>query len=159
MALRLSKISVKKLLTSKRGSASITKLKSGFISERGSASVEFVTLALPLFIPLFLFLNSYNVMSDGESSLRTLARESVRAFVLTPNDETGNRVAAEVVAKGAAVLGYSDELDSGQLTYEISCDQSPCISPDNKITMKFHLKVDEKRTINVSAIEYVSPWV
>jgi len=159
MASRLSKISAKRFLASQRGSACISKFRTAIFSQRGSASVEFVTLALPLFIPLFLFLNSYNVMSDGESSLRTLARESVRAFVLTPNDETGNRVVAEVIAKGASVLGYGDELASGALTYEISCDERPCISPDNKITMKFHLKVDEKRTINVSAIEYVSPWV
>lgn len=134
-------------------------IKRVIAGERGSASVEFVTLALPLFIPLFLFLNSYNVMSDGESSLRTLARESVRAYVLTPDDKTAERVAAEVMAKGASVLGYENELNSGKLTYEIECKERPCISPNNTITIKLHLWIDQKRTINISAIEYVSPWV
>ena len=127
--------------------------------ERGSASVEFVSLALPLFIPLFIFLNSYSSMSDGEASLRTLARESVRAFVLAPNDETAHRVASEVIARGAEVLGFGDELDSGALTYEIECKERPCIAPDNTIKVSMALKLENGRTVEVQSMEYVSPWV
>lgn len=127
--------------------------------ERGSASIEFISLALPLFIPLFIFLNSYSSMSDGEASLRSLARESVRAFVLAPNDETAHRVAGEVITKGAEVLGFGEELSSGALTYRIECEESPCISPDNTIRMKFSLALPNGRIVNVQALEYVSPWV
>ena len=50
-------------------------------NERGSASVEFVLLALPLFIPIFIFLNQFSQLSSQEMALQTLARESVRAFI------------------------------------------------------------------------------
>lgn len=127
--------------------------------ERGSASIEFISLALPLFIPLFIFLNSYSSISDGESSLRTLARESLRAFVLAPNDETAHRFAGEVIYKGAEVLGFGDELNSGKLTYQIECEDFPCISPDNTIRIRLLLKLENGRNVNVQSLEYVSPWV
>ena len=137
----------------------LTKIKEAGRDERGSATVEFVSLALPLFIPLFIFLNSYSSMSDGEASLRTLSRESVRAFVLAPDDETARRVTSEVIARGAAVLGFGNELESGALTYNIECKESPCISPDNTIRMHMYLKLENGRTIEVQSMEYVSPWV
>lgn len=144
----------------KKRTANIGKrLINKFQDERGSATVEFVSLALPLFIPLFIFLNSYSSISDGEASLRTLARESVRAFVLAPNDETAYRVAGEVIARGAEVLGFGDELESGELTYNVECKQSPCISPDNTIRIRMTLKLENGRTVRVQSMEYVSPWV
>lgn len=135
------------------------KLREKFQDERGSATVEFVSLALPLFIPLFIFLNSYSSISDGEASLRTLARESVRAFVLAPNDETANRVAGEVIGRGAEVLGFGDELASGALTYNFECKERPCISPDNTIRIHMYLKNGDGRIVEVQSLEYVSPWV
>jgi Flp pilus assembly protein TadG len=54
--------------------------------QRGSASIEFVILAIPLFIPLFLYMNTFSSVSDDQERLRTLARESVRAFVTSAND-------------------------------------------------------------------------
>lgn len=137
----------------------IKPLTAALNDKRGSASVEFVSLALPLFIPLFIFLNSYSAISDGEASLRTLARESVRAFVLAPNDQTAFHVAEEVISKGAEVLGFGDELASGALTYNFECKERPCISPDNTIRIHMYLKNGDGRIVEVQSLEYVSPWV
>jgi hypothetical protein len=62
-------------------------------------------------------------------------------------------VAAEVVDKGSVILGYQ-----GLVTLDISCSESPCISPNGRVTatVTSHLKGTEK--VSVSAIEYVSPW-
>jgi hypothetical protein len=43
--------------------------------ESGSAIVEFVVLAIPLFIPIFIYLNSFASVSGNEAIVRTLARE------------------------------------------------------------------------------------
>ena len=76
--------------------------------ERGSASIEFVLLAIPLFIPLFLFMNSFSAVTDDQERLRTLARESARAFVTSANDQNAFEVANSVVIEGAHLLGFVD---------------------------------------------------
>ena len=123
--------------------------------QRGGAIVEFVALALPLFIPIFIYLNHYGVISDSESSLRTLAREMSRAVVTSENDDVAERVAAEVFIKGGAVLGLEQEILSGDIQYFLQCSDRPCIGPNNQVEVKIRSK-SLNRTI--SAVEYVSPW-
>ena len=121
----------------------------------GGAIVEFVALALPLFIPIFIYLSHYGQISDTESSLRTLAREMSRAVVTSENDQIAERVAAEIFIKGGAALGLEEEIASGDIQYFLQCSNRPCISPDNQIQINIESK-SMHRTI--SAVEYVSPW-
>ena len=125
------------------------------LDEEGSAIVEFVVLALPLFIPLFLYLNQYAITSDAQGSLRTLGREMARGFVTSENDNVAERVSFEIFSKGAEVLGFSDELSSGSLTFSYQCKIYPCISPDNEIVITLRSK---KSGTSISTVEYVSPW-
>ena len=125
------------------------------VDEEGSALLEFVALALPLFIPLFIYLNMYSHSSDSQASMKSLSREMARAFVTSENDEVANRVAYEVFIKGAEILGYNEEIASGEISYRIHCAQSPCISPRNVITISIR---DTKLNNEISAVEYVSPW-
>lgn len=129
-------------------------MKRNFISEdSGSASIEFVALAIPLFLSILIFFSNFAEISDSHYVLRTLARESARAFVMSENDGTAYQVAADVVEKGAAALGYP-----GQVTLDIECSQRPCISPDAKITTTVTAQLKGAKKISVAAIEYVSPW-
>jgi hypothetical protein len=131
------------------------RLRKIVLDEEGSAVLEFVALALPLFIPLFIFLNQYALQSDTESSLRTLSREMARAFVTSENDEVAQRVTSEVFSKGAEILGFGADLASQDLTYSFICKQEPCISPNNEIVITIRsVKAGRK----ISAVEYVSPW-
>ena len=43
-------------------------------NESGSAVVEFVALALPLFVPVIIFLSQFAALSNDEFIVRTLAR-------------------------------------------------------------------------------------
>jgi len=122
-------------------------------SEQGSASVEFVLLAIPLFLPLFLYLNHFSEASDTQERLRTLARESARVFVTSANDRIAFEVARSVVFQGGQVLGFADPESNLQL--DIQCEHQPCISPDNRIIIS--LKSNSSKA-HVSVVEYVSPW-
>jgi len=129
-------------------------MKRNFLSEdSGSASLEFVALVIPLFLPILIYFSNFAEISDSHSALRTLARESARAFVMSENDGTAYQVAADVVEKGAAALGYQ-----GLVTLDIQCSQRPCISPDTKITTTVTAQLKGAQKISVAAIEYVSPW-
>ena len=126
--------------------------------DRGSASVEFVALAIPLFIPLFIYINSFASMSDGQDSLRTLAREATRGFVTSSNDEIAFGVAHEILTKGAILLGYQTALQLGEIQMDIDCSSRPCISPNARIRITITQTDQSHPRIKVSAIEYVSPW-
>jgi Flp pilus assembly protein TadG len=124
-----------------------------FTDESGSASVEFVLLAIPLFLPVLIFMANFSEITDSHTALRTLARESARAFVMSESDEIAYRVAEEVVEKGSAVLGYQ-----GKVNLDIECSQKPCISPDGRVTATVTTRLKSSKSVSVSAIEYVSPW-
>ena len=126
--------------------------------DRGSASVEFVALAIPLFIPLFIYINSFASMSDGQDSLRTLAREATRGFVTSSNDEIAFGVAHEILTKGAILLGYQTALQLGEIQMDIDCSSRPCISPNARIRITLTQTDQNHPRIKVSAIAYVSPW-
>ena len=125
------------------------------LDEEGSAILEFVALALPLFIPLFIYLNQYAITSDAQSSLRTLSREMARGFVTSENDQVAERVTFEIFSKGAKTLDLSRELSQGDLSFNFQCKNMPCISPNNEIIIT--LKLLSAGT-SISTVEYVSPW-
>ena len=125
------------------------------LDEEGSAVLEFVALALPLFIPLFIFLNQYAISSDMQSSLRTLSREMARGFVTSENDEVAERVTFEIYSKAAVVLGFEEELANGTLSYSYRCRNQPCISPNNEIVVTVNLS---SSNASISTVEHVSAW-
>ena len=126
--------------------------------ERASASVEFCALAIPLFIPIFLFLQQFASLSSEESIARTLARESVRAFVSSSSDEAGRFVAGEVIRVGGRELGLSvAQLHNLSITFD--CSDSPCLSPNGRVRARVEIKSQQSdRMVVASAQEYVSPW-
>ncbi|CAN2177483.1 TadE-like [Candidatus Nanopelagicaceae bacterium] len=129
-----------------------------FSFDRGSASVEFSLLAIPLFIPLFIFMAQFSHSSDAQDSLRTLARESARAFVSSKDDETAFYVADQVVVQGAKLLGYDPNSPKTSIELRIACDTRPCIAANNRVLVQLTLNSSGKSQTQVAAIEYVSPW-
>ena len=127
--------------------------------ESGSAVLEFVALALPLFVPVIIFLSSFATASNDEFIVRTLARETVRAYILSNNDLTATLNARKTMQTGARELGL-DPKRVGELDLAIDCAGIFCISPDNKVEVTITLKSkDGKRVSSATARETVSPWV
>lgn len=127
-------------------------------SERGSASVEFVLLAIPLFLPILIFLNHFAALSGSELISRTLVRESLRAYVTAPNNDVAAYRADQVMRIGAKAEGLTDaQINSMNLSFQ--CSATPCISPNGRIkaTLKMELP-NQNRTVTAQAEEYISPW-
>lgn len=128
-------------------------------NESGSAVVEFVALALPLFVPVIIFLSQFAGLSNDEFIVRTLARETVRAYILSKNDLTATVNARNTMQTGALELGL-DPKRIDDLHFAIDCAGIFCISPDNKVEVTITLKSkDGKRVSSATARETVSPWV
>lgn len=128
-------------------------------NESGSAVVEFVALALPLFVPVIIFLSQFASLSNDEFIVRTLARESVRAYILSANDLSATINARNTIKTGARELGLKEERIK-DINFTVDCAGLLCISPDNKVEITITLRSqDGKRVSTATARETVSPWV
>lgn len=126
--------------------------------EIGSATVEFVLLAVPLFLPIFIYLTQFAEVSNKEMSARTLVREVVRAYVASENLGVAEQRANLVLQYGADRLGFTrSEISSMALTF--SCSSSSCLSPGERVRADLRVQLPlSHREVHVSAQEYVSPW-
>jgi Flp pilus assembly protein TadG len=126
--------------------------------ESGSAIVEFVALAIPLFIPVFIYLNSFASVSGNEAVIRVMAREGVRAYAASDSDYSGRVVSEQVIELIAQHLGLTaGEIETIDVNYE--CSRMPCLSANSRIRLNISF-VDSRshRTIKASAQENISPW-
>ena len=96
--------------------------------ERGSAVVEFVTLAVLMLIPLIYLVMMMARLQAGSFAVSQAAREAGRAYVTADS----GRVAPDR-AQAAAKIAFLDHSfeDNGRLN--ITCDGSPCLRPDGRI--------------------------
>jgi Flp pilus assembly protein TadG len=134
--------------------------KSAMNGEEGSASVEFVLLALPLFIPIFIFLGQFSAVSAHEMVMQTLARESLRSYIESSNDESGEALIRQVIEVGGKNLGLSQQ-EIRAIDIDLKCSKNPCHQPNGRVRIKLTMDapVTHGRTINSAAQEYFSPWI
>ena len=120
--------------------------------ERGSASVEFVALALPLLIPTLIFFTAMSHMSTDKINGSEIARTSVHAFVLAENDYEG-------YARVASLVNRYQELKPGrQLSFAVQCSTRPCITPESVVEVTIFREGDEGRIRIGSARSSVGRW-
>jgi Flp pilus assembly protein TadG len=130
-----------------------------FKSESGSAIVEFVALAIPLFIPVFIFLNHFTSISANEEIARAMAREVLRVYVISENDSA----AKDLSARASELLALQWRLTDSEiasLRTSMDCSKFPCLSANGKIKLTVTF-TDERtgRVISASAQEHLSPWL
>ena len=137
---------------------SVLSLKKFIKDEYGSASVEFVLLAIPLFLPILLFLNHFSTLSNSELVARTLVRESLRAYVTAPNNDVAPSRAWQVMTIGGRAEGLTeDQISALDISYE--CSATPCIAPNGRIRATLKMPLPKQgRVVTAQAEEYVSPW-
>jgi hypothetical protein len=127
-------------------------------SDTGSANIEFVLLAIPLFVPILIFIGHFAELSNSELLARNLARESLRAYVTSENPLVASFRANQVLRKGAQVAGLeSSDIDNIELKF--NCSMFPCLSPGGRVQAIVTMKLpNQNRVVQAEAIEFISPW-
>jgi Flp pilus assembly protein TadG len=127
-------------------------------NDSGSATVEFVLLAVPLFLPIFFYITQFAEVSNKELSARTLVREVVRAYVASENVDVAGQRANFVLQYGAKRLGFS-RTEISSMAVKFTCSSSQCLTPGARVRADLRLELPlSHREVHVSAQEYVSPW-
>lgn len=126
--------------------------------DHGSASVEFVLLAIPLFLPILLFLGHFERLSNSELVAQTLVRESLRAYVTSPNTWSAVSRANQTLRSAALIEGLS-EVEINNLKLDFQCSEFPCLTPGGKIRAILKLNLPQQgSSVVAEAEEFVSPW-
>jgi hypothetical protein len=127
--------------------------------EDGGAIVEFVVLAIPLFIPIFIYLNSFSSVSANQEIARSMAREVLRVYVISESDGAGQ----EISGKAAQLLGRQWKLSESELfslRTSMDCSHFPCLTANGRIKLTLSFIDDEtQRKVSASAQEHLSPWL
>lgn len=126
--------------------------------ERGSASVEFVALAVPLFIPIILFLNIFAGANDARNIAEDSARQAIRSYWASTNVLFAISNAQKAAEISARELGATEEQISA-MEYKFDCGELICWGPDVKMTLAIRMPDRSGTTVLLgSATETSSHW-
>jgi len=127
-------------------------------SEEGSAIIEFVIYALPLFVPLIIYLTAINQTAQIQYEARNFARQLARAYATSPSQElTAVRIAA--VKEAFVASSFATNRIDSNLIIEIQCSQSPCLTPNGKVSVTVRLTSDFSRsTASATAVQTIDAW-
>ena len=127
--------------------------------EDGGAIVEFVALAIPLFIPIFLYLNSFSSISANEVIARSMAREVLRVYVISESDGAARNLSNEATNLLARQWNLSPS-EIATLRTHLDCSHFPCLSANGRIKLTISFIDDQtQREVRASAQEHLSPWL
>ena len=126
--------------------------------EEGSAIIEFVIYALPLFIPLIIYLTAVNQSAQIQYEARNFARQLARAYVTSPSAEfTGARIAA--VKDVFVTSSFAANKIDPDPRIEISCSLNPCLSPNGKVSITVYLNsIFSNSKASATAVQTVDAW-
>lgn len=128
-------------------------------SDSGSAIVEFVVLAIPLFIPVFIYLSHFASVSVNEEIARSMAREVLRVYVISEGDSA----ARELSGKTTQLLARQWQLTESELASlqtQMECTHFPCLSANGRIKLTISFTDEQTgRVVSASAQEHLSPWL
>lgn len=122
-------------------------------SSSGSAIAEFLIFTLPFFIAFLLLITTMQSRSMAIAESKNLARQVIRAYVTSPNEDLANIRAYQVVNLYKANLSPS-ALANRSIELRISCSNYPCFSRGNRVTATISVGLKDK----ASASEYVDLW-
>lgn len=128
-------------------------------SEVGSATVEFVALAIPLFIPVFIYLNHFSSVSANEEIARSMAREILRVYVISENDDAARDLSGKATQMLARQWHLTDA-EIATLRTRMDCTRFPCLTADGRIKLTISFTDEQTgRLVTASAQEHLSPWL
>jgi len=119
----------------------------------GSAIAEFLIFTLPFFTVFLILITQIHSKSMALLESNNLARQAVRAFVTSPSAELAMIRAHQVIDLYKSNL-TQDAQQSRPINLSITCQDSPCFAPGNKVSAT----VSIGRLTKSTASEYVDLW-
>lgn len=108
-------------------------------TERGSASLEFLTVGLILMVPLVYLVLAVSALQAGALAAEGAARQAARAFVQASTEEGGLAAAGRVLA--VTLADYGLEAETGALELDCSDGRPDCLVRGELVTVSVRVTV------------------
>jgi Flp pilus assembly protein TadG len=137
----------------------LRKARSLILQEEGGAIIEFITLGLPIFLPLFIFLTNISHTSSNQRIVQNLARQTARAFVTAPDESTAFARVAMIKSVFNEKYFQNSDSEFRSANILVSCSNSPCLTLDSQVsvTASIFSKLTGKY-FDSTATEIVDKW-
>jgi len=106
-------------------------------SDQGSASIEFIVVGVAIILPLIYIAITVLTLNSAQFAANQAARESVRAFVTSTSNSSGDKravVAAEQAFEDHGLADAEPEIFT-------TCDHISCLTPGGKVSMEITAQV------------------
>ncbi|SDQ08436.1 pilus assembly protein [Quadrisphaera sp. DSM 44207] len=107
--------------------------------DTGGAVVEFVGLAVVLLLPLVYLVVVLGEVQAGAYAVEAAARSAARAYTGAASPEQSAGAARAAVSLALSDHGFAVDPDA---VTQVSCEASPCLSPEARVSVRVHLDVD-----------------
>jgi hypothetical protein len=112
-----------------------------------------------LFIPIFIYLNSFSSISANEVIARSMAREVLRVYVISENDGAARNLSSSATQLLARQWNLSPS-EMASLRTHMDCSHFPCLTANGRIKLTISFIDDQtQREVSASAQEHLSPWL
>ena len=142
-----------------------TRIHSESDSDAGSAVLEFILIATPLFIPALLFFMSMQHVANQEMLVENLARQALRAFTTAESVTQGHqRINFVLDSYSKMESPHGKSRSSEKFTYNISCGGQKCLTPGSTVRIELYRAVStqlgdgDSRKVAASAVGVVDKW-
>ncbi len=111
--------------------------RSSISSERGSASLEFLTVGIILLVPLVYLVLAVAAIQGGALAVEGAARQAARVAV-----QASDRAAADAAVDRAVRVTLADYgVDAGEASVSIDCDAATCLDPGTRVRVSVTARV------------------
>ncbi len=127
-------------------------------SEQGSATLEFILLGIPVFVPIALYLVAIGGNSSINFEARNFSRQIARAYI-TGTDQNNAEMRVDTVVEEFRNDIFSQQSVDVSPAVSISCSRNPCLTPGGKVEATVSLSKTGVGVIaRASTVETVDQW-
>lgn len=106
-------------------------------NEQGNATIEFLGFLVALVLPSVIGITILGAVLSAQETGVSAAREAARVFVRAQTHSEAHSAAQESVER---ILGYKNLRT--ERPSEISCTETPCLTPGGNVTVTVYVHVD-----------------
>ena len=119
--------------TDRVGRRGLSRMLRGLHSDRGSASLEFITVGVLLLVPTVYLVLTLSALENAAFGVEGAARQATRVFVQSPSEGDAEKAARTAIEVTLADYG----LDAGRATVTVSCrpDPADCLTRRGFVTI------------------------
>jgi len=104
-------------------------------------------------------LNHFSSVSANEEIARSMAREILRVYVISENDDAARDLSGKATQLLARQWHLTDS-EVASLRTRMDCSRFPCLTADGRIKLTISFTDEQTgRFVSASAQEHLSPWL